>query len=100
MRSDTESIAGAPGAMPSGLEIAQAVEVARVLLSDIGLTDFQFSVEPRAGGWQLKLETALAGGWHEVEVFVGRGVLKRSSDDSLVTLRDALRRVGLPIVVS
>lgn len=85
--------------MPSRAEFAQAVTVAEALLSRVGLRDFQFTVDPRDGPWLLKLQTALAGAWYEIEVPIERPVLREASDENLVALRDALLRVGLPLTV-
>lgn len=97
MDTKSHSISGNPSQMPSSAEISQAVAVAQSLLERLGLTDFQFSLEPRAGPWVLKMQTALAGGWHEVEVPIARSVFETPSDAHLVVVRDALLRVGLPL---
>lgn len=97
MDNKSESIAGDPSAMPSGAEISRAVAVAQALLERIGLTDFQFSLEPRVGPWLLKLQAALGGGWHEIEVPIARDAFEQASNEHLVVVRDALLQVGLPL---
>lgn len=83
--------------MPSSSETSVAVAVAQALLERLGLTDFQFSLEPRVGPWLLKLQAALGGGWHEVEVPIARSAFEQASDEHLVVVRDALLRIGLPL---
>lgn len=99
MDNKSQSIAGHPSAMPSSAEISQAVAVTQSLLERLGLTDFQFSLEPRAGPWLLKLQTALGGGWYEPEVSIERRTLEQASDEHLVVVRNALLRVGLPLAL-
>lgn len=99
METDTRSISGAPHAMPSRAELLNAVAVAEELLARVGLSDFQFSVEPRDGPWLLKVHTALAGGWYEVEVAIERSILSAVSDAHLAALRETLVQVGLPVAL-
>ena len=99
METNPQSIAGAPEAMPSRAELTHAVQVAATLLEQLGLRDYRFSVEPREGPWQLKLQAALAGGWYELEVSVAREVFREVNEAHLVALREALARVGLPVSV-
>lgn len=85
--------------MPSSTEISHAVTVAQALLERLGLTDFVFSLEPRAGPWLLKLQTGFDGGWHEVQLPIARSAFEEASDEHLVIVRDALLQVGLPLSV-
>lgn len=99
METETHSIAGAPHAMPSRAELLNAVAVAESLLARVGLRDYRFSVEPRDGPWRLKVHTALAGGWYEVEVEIDRHALTTDSDAHLEAVRNALVQVGLPVTL-
>ena len=69
-------------------ELEQATQTAAALLDELGLAAYLFAIEPREGGWELKVECAIEEGWEAITLPVDIQLLLSSRADP-----DARKRV-------
>ena len=79
--------------MPSGTEIREAREAVQRILEGIGLRSFVYTLDPKEGPWQLRIEYTEDGEWQSCSAFVDPVLLRASLRDEATRerLRDALR---------
>lgn len=65
----------------SASHILDAREAARAVLDEVGLSNYLFTVDPREGGWELKVEHPVIEGWQTVTLPVDRDLLLASRTD-------------------
>jgi hypothetical protein len=84
--------------MPSGIEIREAREAVQRILDDIGLRSFVYTLDPKEGPWQLRIEYTDDGEWQSCTASVDPAQLRASLRDEATRerLRDALRATLRP----
>ena len=55
-------------------ELLKATKAARALLDQLQLLAYTFEVELREGGWEVRVESAVAEGWQTSVLGVDQGV--------------------------
>jgi hypothetical protein len=78
---------------PTGSEIREAREAVERILDGIGLRSFVFTVEPKEGSWQLRVEYREDGEWQSRSAVVDPVLLRASLRDEATRerLQDTLR---------
>ncbi len=52
----------------STMELAEARDMIQSLLEELGLKAYIFEIEPTEGGWSLRIDCALNGGWQSTRL--------------------------------
>jgi len=66
----------------SAADLERATEAAWALIKELGMEAYLFAIEPREGGWELKLECAVKEGWQTMTLPVDIELLLASRTDS------------------
>jgi molybdenum cofactor biosynthesis enzyme MoaA len=79
--------------MPSGTEIREAREAVQRILDGMGLRSFVYTLEPKEGPWQLRIEYTEDGEWQSCTASMDPVLLRASLRDEATRerLRDTLR---------
>jgi hypothetical protein len=68
--------------MPTSTDdLLKATEAARALLDQLHLSACAFEVEPREGGWEVRVECAVAEGWQRSVLSADKVLLLASAQD-------------------
>ncbi len=75
-------------------ELIRARETTTRVLEELGLESYVFQIEPGEGGWELKMECSMVGGWGTLSLPIDKESLLAGSHDEAAyrRLREGLRR--------
>jgi uncharacterized protein YmfQ (DUF2313 family) len=62
-------------------ELLKATDAVRTLLDQLRLSAYTFEVEPREGGWEVRVECAVAEGWQRSVLAADKASLLASAQD-------------------